>query len=156
VKNGDIGALVLDVWEHEPDIDLELLSLTDIATPHIAGYSVDGKAMGTAMSVQALANHFNLPLTDWFPSDLPVPHVPVLKTEKQDMVQEALVQLISQTYNIFEDDRKLRESPGSFEKQRGSYPPRREFTSFRVKTEKNGDLSEALKQIGFTVQFDKP
>ncbi|MFN8209070.1 MAG: 4-phosphoerythronate dehydrogenase PdxB [Bacteroidales bacterium] len=156
VKTGRIGALVLDVWEHEPDIDRELLSLADIATPHIAGYSVDGKAMGTAMSVQALGTYFNLPVTRWFPADLPAPSLPVLKTEIAEDVQNALATIIAQTYDIFEDDKRMRESPETFEKQRGSYPPRREFTSFKVKAEKTDELSDALKQIGFTIQFDKP
>jgi erythronate-4-phosphate dehydrogenase len=156
VKSGRTGALVLDVWEHEPDIDLELLAMADIATPHIAGYSVDGKAMGTAMSVQALAAYFNLPLTGWLPSDLPAPPVRLLETEKKDIMQTALAKLIGKTYNIFDDDQRLRESPGTFEKQRGSYPPRREFNSFRVKIEKAGELSEILEQIGFNIQFEKP
>lgn len=54
LQAGSIGGAVLDVWEHEPEIDLELLELVRLGTPHIAGYSTDGKANGTAMSVQAV------------------------------------------------------------------------------------------------------
>lgn len=56
----------LDVWEHEPAIDRTLLDRALIATPHIAGYSEQGKANATAMSVDALARHFGLPLTGWY------------------------------------------------------------------------------------------
>ena len=55
-----IKSAVLDVWENEPEIDLELLELVDIATPHIAGYSLDGKANGTKMVVQAVCKFFKL------------------------------------------------------------------------------------------------
>jgi erythronate-4-phosphate dehydrogenase len=55
LRQGKLAACLLDVWEHEPEIDRELLDLVDIGTPHIAGYSADGKANGTSMSVQALS-----------------------------------------------------------------------------------------------------
>jgi erythronate-4-phosphate dehydrogenase len=73
-----IGAAVLDVWENEPHIDLGLLPLLNIATPHIAGYSIDGKANGTAMSVQALSRFFGLPLNDWQPTQFPEPPQPLV------------------------------------------------------------------------------
>ena len=57
----------LDVWEHEPDLDPELLGKALLATPHIAGYSEQGKANATAMSVAALARCFGLPLEGWYP-----------------------------------------------------------------------------------------
>ena len=57
----------IDVWEHEPDIDRRLLEKAVIATPHIAGYSLQGKANATAMAVGAVARHFGLPLEDWYP-----------------------------------------------------------------------------------------
>ena len=54
IKNKIVFACVLDVWENEPDIDLELLNIVEIATPHIAGYSAEGKANGTAVCVNAI------------------------------------------------------------------------------------------------------
>ena len=62
VQEHKIKAFVCDCWENEPNIDLELLAMTTIATPHIAGYSRDGKAKGTQMSVQAVSEFFNLKL----------------------------------------------------------------------------------------------
>ena len=63
----------IDVWENEPHIDLELLQQVWMATPHIAGYSQDGKANGTMMSVQAISQKFDLGLDDWKPTDIPQP-----------------------------------------------------------------------------------
>ncbi|MDX9749444.1 MAG: 4-phosphoerythronate dehydrogenase, partial [Paludibacter sp.] len=54
LKEGSIEAFVADCWENEPDIDPELLAMSFLATPHIAGYSRDGKATGTLMSVQSI------------------------------------------------------------------------------------------------------
>lgn len=58
-KRGKISNVILDVWENEPEIDLELLDIVDIATPHIAGYSADGKANGTSVCVNAINEYFN-------------------------------------------------------------------------------------------------
>ena len=72
VKNKTVKACVLDVWENEPQIDKELLNLVDISTPHIAGYSVEGKANGTAACVNALNDFFSLGLErNWYPNHLP-------------------------------------------------------------------------------------
>ena len=58
----------LDVWPHEPDIDRRLLAGAVLATPHVAGYSAQGKANATAMAVAALARRFELPVAGWFPA----------------------------------------------------------------------------------------
>ncbi len=71
------GGAVIDVWENEPYIDHDLLSLADIATPHIAGYSLDGKANGTAQSVRAVSEFFGLGIGDWYP-EVPEPPFPVV------------------------------------------------------------------------------
>jgi erythronate-4-phosphate dehydrogenase len=69
---GRIGRLILDVWEKEPNIDLALLERVDLATPHIAGYSYDGKVNGTRMVLEALCRHFGL-RREWDPSPLMPP-----------------------------------------------------------------------------------
>jgi len=71
LSSGHLGGIILDVWENEPDIDLDLMNLAFISTPHIAGYSTDGKANGTAMVVNSLSNYFNLSLIDWYPDNIP-------------------------------------------------------------------------------------
>ena len=153
LESGKLSGAIADVWENEPDIDLELMEKSFIATPHIAGYSTDGKANGTAMIVNSLCRFFDLPLKDWYPSDVPPPSVPGIvidcegKTD-QDIIREA----VFHTYDISQDDINLRFSPADFEKQRGNYPLRREFPSFRVDL-KGGKKSTRIliKKIGFRV-----
>jgi erythronate-4-phosphate dehydrogenase len=153
LKEKWIRAAVLDVWEKEPDIDLELMSLVDIATPHIAGYSVDGKANGTAMSVQALSKKFGLPLTRWQPEELPEPATPVMNLDCEEKTkQQVLTQVILSTYKVLEDDARLRQSVETFEAQRGSYPNRREFHAYSVKlSNDHSGIGKALKGLGFNV-----
>ncbi len=153
VKSGHLGGLVLDVWNHEPAIDRDLLKAADISTPHIAGYSADGKANGTAMSVQAVARFFGLPLTEWFPTEIPPPENPVIDlTTTSTEKQEALIQSVLHTYPIDRDDRNLRENPEQFEQLRGNYPVRREFFNYTVVlNKKNIHLIDTLKKFGFNV-----
>ena len=68
-----ITGLVLDCWENEPDIDLDLLAGCEITTPHIAGYSKDGKANGTSMSIQAISRFFKLGVDDWTAPNIELP-----------------------------------------------------------------------------------
>ncbi len=57
------GKIVLDCWENEPNINLELLEKVALGTPHIAGYSLDGKANGTRMAVEAICKFFGIEKT---------------------------------------------------------------------------------------------
>ena len=150
LKEKQIKAAVLDVWENEPNIDKELLELVDIATPHIAGYSADGKAMGTAMSVQALSRYFYLGLNDWFPEDIPsLPNQNIEINCQGKTNQEVINNAIQATYKIENDDLTLRKSIGTFEQQRGDYPLRREFKAFKVYLTNDNNNTEVLKQLGF-------
>lgn len=155
LKAGQISSLVCDCWENEPDLDLELLSLTDIATPHIAGYSKDGKATGTHMSVQAINRFFDLGLNDWTPSGVESPENPVIEIDgsglsKQDVLSKAVLA----TYDIRNDDRTLRANISQFEQQRGDYPTRREFPAFTVKATNVEDSPlEILRQMGYKVEI---
>ena len=126
LKNKSIAGAAIDVWENEPGINLELMDAVDIATPHIAGYSVDGKSKGTSMSVQAASKFFGLGIDDWYPENLPDSRM----DRNCDFV--SLPELTSYTYNIFEDDTALRNAPETFEDLRGNYPVRREFCHFVV------------------------
>jgi erythronate-4-phosphate dehydrogenase len=151
LKRKQISECVLDVWEHEPDIDTELLGLVEIGTPHIAGYSADGKANGTSMSVQALSRFFSLGLNTWFPSGVPAPASTAFELDCSTMnQQEIFANLIHRTYDILSDDARLRLSPVTFEKQRGEYPLRREFPAYTV-TLLNADekVRRHINTIGF-------
>ena len=133
LRNKMIADCVMDVWEHEPDIDRELLGLAEIATPHIAGYSADGKANGTAMSVQAFSRFFGLDIHAWYPGKVPLPAITTLEVECGNLsIQSVLAGLVKRTYDILADDARLRMSPETFEKQRGAYPLRREFPTYTL------------------------
>ena len=146
---------VLDVWEGEPEPDRALMALLDIATPHIAGYSADGKANGTRMSVRTVAAVLGLPLADWRPADIPAPAQPLAFTldaagkDRQEVLSEAILH----TYDILADDRALRAHPERFEQLRGDYPVRREPTAFTLRLQ-GGDpaLADALAALGFHIQ----
>ena len=150
-----ILAASLDVWENEPQIDPELLSLLFTGTPHIAGYSVDGKATGTTMSVQALGKFFDLPCKDWEVTEVPPSLQPtefsIDVTGKTP--QEVLADAILHTYDIKNDDAALRADVASFEKQRSHYPVRREFPAFSVKTQNDdtGRSTVFLREAGFYI-----
>jgi len=146
-----LTGVVLDVWENEPEIDRHLLEMAFLATPHIAGYSTDGKVNGTAMSVRALSRFFGLPLNDWYPSVIPEPAEPVISVSTKGKSDEEIIRrAIFHTYYIVEDDVRLRFNPSSFEKLRGDYPVRREFPAFTVSL--NGghpELAGLLSKLGF-------
>lgn len=153
LKKKKLKGAVLDVWENEPTIDQELLDLVDYATPHIAGYSADGKANGTAMSVQAISDFFGFELKDWFPLNVPLPSNTELKIGVgTDAVKNSLSQFILSTYDIQLDHERLIKSVETFENQRGEYPLRREFANYLVKIQGSNPLLEKqIKKLGFKV-----
>lgn len=127
LREGLIRQAIIDTWEKEPDIDRELLEAAFITTPHIAGYSADGKARGTQMALEAVARHFHLPLTfDILPPALP-PHFAYgeLPYPTSAFSPRALEQL--RLYNPYTDSQRLKAAPSAFEQQRGHYPFRREY-----------------------------
>ena len=146
---------VLDVWEEEPAPDSGLLDLVDIATPHIAGYSADGKAAGTAAAVQTVAARLGLPLTDWRPSGIPAPAQPLsfALDAAGKPLQEVLSEALLYTYDILADDRALRAHPECFEQLRGDYPVRREPAAFSVRLCGGTDeMAARLRALGFRVE----
>ena len=154
LKRGALKAAVLDVWEGEPDLDPELVDLMDISTPHIAGYSADGKANGTTMSVRYLAGQLGLPLADWSASGIPAPEQPLDFTVDAygKSAQEVLTEAVLYTYDVRRDSDALRAELGAFERLRGDYMIRREPSAFTL-TLLNGTpgLAERLELIGFKV-----
>lgn len=110
---------VLDVWEHEPDIDRQLLAGAILATPHIAGYSAQGKANATAAAVQALARHFGLPLAAWYPEVTPSAPRPIS--------WEELSATIESHYDIAAESATLKARPERFEELRNGYAYRQEY-----------------------------
>ena len=153
LEKNALGGSVLDVWEKEPEADRKLIGLVDIATPHIAGYSVDGKANATVTAVRQVCSWLNIPLNDWLPGALPEPAEPVIDLNRytdtntpQGMVSMA----VKHTYPIEEDDQLFRNNPGKFEYLRDNYRNRREFSSFSVKI-KDGETARILSGLGFNL-----
>lgn len=121
------GAVVIDTWCNEPDINEELLDVADIATPHIAGYSLQGKRNATMMSVQALASFFGIKdLLDFRPVDTDSNHEPVLLDLKGKNHGE-IAAVFQYNYPIFTDDFRLRMEPHKFDKLRSEYQYRRDI-----------------------------
>lgn len=154
LKNGQISAFVCDCWENEPNIDLELLGMTEIATPHIAGYSKDGKATGTRMSVQAISKFFKLGLDDWQPSGVELPEDPIFEMDGTGLSEHEIVaKAILHTYDIRNDDETFRNNTEKFEQLRGDYPVRREFQAFTIVPENIGEETlDVLRKIGFQIE----
>lgn len=133
MSTNSLSGLIMDCWENEPDISSELISLCEIATPHIAGYSKDGKANGTSMSVQALSRFFNLGINSWTCPNIEDAATNIISLDGQgkntgDIVAEAILQ----TYPIITDDQNLRSNLLKFEELRGNYPVRREFPYYTI------------------------
>lgn len=110
----------LDVWEGEPQIDPALLARAFVSTPHIAGYSEQGKAMATALAVEAVARSFDLPLKGWYPPQA-APSAP------RRITWEELVRTIDTAFDIRSESLRLKSDPASFEALRDNYRYRREY-----------------------------
>jgi erythronate-4-phosphate dehydrogenase len=157
VKNavaGDgLAGIIVDVWEREPEIDIPLMHMAFLATPHIAGYSADGKANGTAMIVNSLCKSFDIPINDWYPIDIPLTQEPLIMIDCNGKNQEEILRkAIFHTYNIVEDDVRLRFDPSRFEKARESYPVRREFSFYTIMLKDgNDDIKKLLRNLGFKI-----
>lgn len=155
LQSRSIRAAVLDVWEGEPELDPELVGLLDISTPHIAGYSADGKANGTSMSVRYIAARLGLPLTEWKAEGVPAPaqSLEFSLDAGGKTAQEVLAEAILHTYDVRQDSDALRSDLGAFEKLRGDYMIRREPSAFTIHLEKApAGLADRLRLLGFNVE----
>jgi erythronate-4-phosphate dehydrogenase len=156
--------MILDVWENEPQIDVELLRLVEIGTPHIAGYSYDGKINGTRMIYETACQFFDKK-SDWDSAEafpVPIPdEIQVAATTWPD--EQILYQVIKQIYDIELDDSNLRglyQLPGPeqgafFDNIRKSYRSRREFYTYRLNLSvKRPNLVETFGKLGFKINSE--
>ncbi|MEG0518760.1 MAG: 4-phosphoerythronate dehydrogenase [Bacteroidales bacterium] len=120
-----LSALILDVWDQEPDINRKLLVAADIATPHIAGYSYEGKLNGTQMVVRGVADFFGIEKLKNFTITPDTPNINHLTLK--NLSEEKIYEKLNDIFPIFEQSKVLRESPADFEKIRSDYKYRREF-----------------------------
>jgi len=166
IKSGRLRAVVLDVWENEPEIDTELLEMVDIGTPHIAGYSLDGKIAGMIMIYKAACKYFDMEPKFGIEDFLPEPAVPELRLSHNiSNDQDALLSAVQKIYRIAEDDARLRRILDKPAKDRGkhfdglrkNYHVRREFQNTSVVLDgAKPKLTEKLIGMGFKeVKNDK-
>lgn len=165
--SGKVTYAVLDTWEGEPAFRTDVLAKADIATPHIAGHSFEGKVMGTVMVYHAVCRFLGVQPT-WTSEGrllqegrLPRPIVPEIRLDPAGLSEEAaLWRIVRSVYDIEADDRRLRAGATAdakacgehFEKLRKNYPIRREFRFTRVVLPPgHSRLEVKIRNLGFTI-----
>lgn len=156
MRSGRVSEAVLDVFENEPAVDRELLSMLTIATPHIAGYSTDGKANGTMMSVRAVGKFFGLDMDRWTPAGVPEPPEPELFVDGAEAdALEIIREVYDKTYRVQEDHQRFLDHPAHFEQLRGDYRVRREPAAYSVRVfNDDGKYREIFEGLRFGVIGD--
>ena len=159
LQSAQLAHVVLDTWEGEPDYRLDVMNAVDIATPHIAGHSFEGRVAGTVMVYQAACRYLGID-ADWTPDNLlPPPEVPYIDCPAGAIAEsELLHSIVKRVYDIEADDRRFRataESDGggrakAFDRLRREYPVRREFRFTKVRLGCAGaGIAATLKALGF-------
>lgn len=158
---------IIDVWEGEPNLDLKLMNRCMLATPHVAGYSLDGKMRGTEQIYQACSHTFGLPIRHKLAQLLPEPSIKKIKFGDSVPVHQALRTAIRAAYEIRVDDGIMRstllrtegdpeEMKAKFDFLRKNYPLRRDIPTMRIEVpSKRQDLQHALEAAGFDVRLGK-
>lgn len=145
-ENGLIGELILDCWENEPRIDRDLLTQTSLATPHIAGFSADGKANATRACLNNIAHFFGIEMekiNQIVPPPPVHPHID-LAAFPDHRLEHALLA----TFNPLPIDQALREAPEKFETFRTHYAHPRQFEAYTIQNA-TPEESALLRQLGF-------
>jgi erythronate-4-phosphate dehydrogenase len=159
IKSGKLGGAILDVWENEPNIDTELVQMVDLATPHIAGYSLDGKIAGMTMILNAACEYFGLQAAKTSEHFLPEPQIKQIVLDPGSAAEQQLLhEAVQQLYLIDLDNLHTKEIPSMAMNERGrffdnlrkNYRERREFQNTEVvlKNSRNS-LTHKLQGIGF-------
>lgn len=164
LESGAVRRAVLDVWENEPAISEALLNRVELATPHIAGYSFDGRLNGTQAVYRAACRFFEAPVS-WTPVPDSLPPGGTREVDARGQSdEEVLHQLVRSVYDLEADDRALRGDTDGwsaptetraerFTRLRATYPERREFSAFTV-TLLNGspELARKIRALGFQMR----
>jgi erythronate-4-phosphate dehydrogenase len=164
LKHGVVSSAALDVWENEPRCPPALMREVDIATPHIAGYSIEGLLNGTRMLYDEAVGFFETTPT-WTPSPLPqgrgASHVDL--DARGFIDEEALALIVREVYDIEVDDCQMRSSltksdderAEHFVRSRREYPVRREFSATSVKLyHASPTLERKVAGLGFQLESD--
>jgi erythronate-4-phosphate dehydrogenase len=159
-----LAAAVLDVWEGEPNINASLLELTTLASPHIAGYSLDGKVNALQINYGAVCRFLSLPHERDIHTLVPDPVSPEIKIDTKKLSMEhALREIVKKCYDIRFDDRLIRqlgsvpvtERGRYFRKLRAEYRIRREFFNTTLSMPNTAkEISNVLRLLGFKVNIE--
>lgn len=154
--------VVLDVWEQEPRISPELVDRVWIATPHIAGYSLEGKVQGTEMIYQGLCRFLGLPVRKKAGQFLPEPALSKLSFTSAASEWSATTVAMRSCYDPRMDDSRLRltmdrearERGVAFDRLRRDYPVRREFSSVKIQLKGTSkSLQDTFRALGFKLKI---
>lgn len=147
IKTKKISGAIIDCWEKEPNIDLEYMNLVDIATPHIAGYSADGKANATRMSLETIANYWHKSSDEAKTvkaPQVPNPHIKLNEGDTNTLIEKAILT----TYNTEKDHADLLRDPSTFSALRSNYSLRREYQAYIIECS-NQEVVKTLSELGF-------
>lgn len=148
-KEGKIGELIIDCWENEPAIDRKLLDSTAIATPHIAGFSADGKANGTRMCLENIESFFQVKAEKIEKVVPSAPAHPII--DLNNFTDHRIEQAILTSFNPLTADKTLRIAPDKFEYSRANYNHPREYQAYTVINATPQEV-ELLQELGFSIQ----
>jgi len=147
----------LDVWDNEPHIDRQVLSKALFATPHIAGYTIEGKVNATIMAVKAIASFFSLNLRLWKPEPYPIQNP--FRLDMNDFIENGAINyrsLFRKVYSISDDDMQLRNNPDHFESIRSNYRLRHDNSGYSFDTDLSQNQKEIIRALGFNLITDDP
>ncbi|MGB9720904.1 MAG: 4-phosphoerythronate dehydrogenase [bacterium] len=160
-----LGGIILDVWENEPDINIDLLKLVDIGTPHIAGYSLDGKFNATYIVYNKLCKFLGVNSKIRKDDVLPVTREKIKVSIEKNELFRTLYHIIIQIHNPLSDNNNLKEiinieseeRKKYFEELRSNYPVRREFSNYVLEIQKFSHDSvrivKLLQSLGFQILY---
>jgi len=161
MDRGIVAHAIIDTWEGEPGFRTDLMERAAIVSPHIAGYSYEGKYMGTVMVYREACRFLDEP-PEWTPDALlPPPDVPNLVADPKRPPEAALWELVHAVYDIEADDARMRAVPpggeaerrAHFDALRKSYPIRREFRFTEVCVDDTlPPVIDAIRGLGFSVK----
>ncbi|PLA75053.1 erythronate-4-phosphate dehydrogenase [Hydrogenovibrio sp. SC-1] len=144
---------IIDCWENEPNISQELYNVANIATPHIAGHSLDAKIAGSEMVYQSLCNHWQISPSQLWRSHLPSAPDPI-KIDFSGHLETDLYQTLRHCYRPEEDDLALRSGltedfESNYESYRRHYPLRREWHQHSLYKSPSKKFDQTLHHLGF-------
>ncbi|QTN40427.1 4-phosphoerythronate dehydrogenase PdxB [Marinobacter salsuginis] len=154
--------VALDVWEQEPRIHPGLVERVWLATPHIAGYSLEGKVQGTEMIYQALSHFMGLPVRKKAGQFLPEPALSKISFTSSADEEDAIRIALRACYDPRRDDARLRntmtgsaeERGAAFDRLRRDYPVRRECSSLKIQLKGTSkSLQDSFRAIGFKLKI---